>query len=67
MPSVKNRTGGENFSGPDTKIGRVVQWLERFSDKEEVAGSIPAPPTSEMYIIDKVVIDISATTRILKY
>jgi hypothetical protein len=25
--------------------GRVVQWLERFSDKEEVGGSIPPPPT----------------------
>ena len=25
--------------------GRVAQWLERFSDKEEVEGSIPSMPT----------------------
>lgn len=27
------------------KDGRVAQWLERFSDKEEVEGSIPSMPT----------------------
>ncbi len=26
-------------------VGCVAQWLERFSDKEEVAGSTPATPT----------------------
>ena len=33
-----------------TSDGRVVQWLERFSDKEEVAGSIPAAPTDNFSI-----------------
>lgn len=29
----------------DDLVGSVAHWLERFSDKEEVGGSIPLRPT----------------------